>query len=288
MKSRAKYLFGGSLLLVAGISPLASARALAAPTRTVPSAGVKHVSLHRASLQFPQYDFAQRTRAGAASGAYARGLVDLRRQRYAAAEKEFKAAIAHRDHLVQAYAGLGTAAIGLRDFITALNAYRHGAALSPRDPNFQYRASYSALYADDFHAAVKYATAYIHLRPKDPAGYHLRFLSYGNLLQAKEQLQDAHTEVTLQPKNASAYDDLGIALANSHQYKQAERILTQAIKLQPKNGLFWSNRGQAEYQNRQLVAALHDFQRALVLTTDPTRRKLLVTAISFLKKKTHH
>jgi Tfp pilus assembly protein PilF len=223
----------------------------------------------------------------ASSGPYQRALDDLHAGRYAQAEQGFRDAIKKHDHVFLAYAGLGAAAYAVHDYVTAFHAYQHAAALQPKNPLVEYRTAYCALYSNDYHSAVTYASNYIKLEPKDPSGYRLRFLAYGSLLDRKHQLQDARAEVKFAPRSADAHNDLGIALSNNREYAQAISEFNTAIRLAPSDPDYYQNRGQAEYQDKKLAAALADFERARALTKDPLKRKQLDTVIAYLKKQLH-
>jgi Flp pilus assembly protein TadD len=256
-----------------------------------------------------------------ASSPFAVGVADMNAHRWAAAEQQFRLAIARKDHLERAYAGLGTAAawlkdnktaffafkkavaldahdleaqqglaqsaIAIRDFYDAYHAYGQLVRAAPKNPYFLYETAYSALYAADSHAAVSYATRYIKLAPYDWRGYHLRFLAYGNLLMHKQQVQDASKVVQLRPHDPSAYSDLGIALANDQQYKKSIKVLTTAIKMDPKNAVYYMNRGISESLNGQENLALQDLKVARSLTHDAKVRKQIDALIHYLQRRAH-
>jgi Flp pilus assembly protein TadD len=222
------------------------------------------------------------------ASAYDAGQAALKAGQYASAVRDFRAAVDHRQHLPDAYVGLGTAYVGLGRFANAFQAYRQAAGVEPKNADVLYKTAYAALYSDDYHNAVSYGSRYIALRPNDPKGYHLRFLAYGGLLDAKHQLADARQVSKLEPNNPSALNDLGIGLVQNKQYSAAEKVLGRAIALQPGNWQFYKNRGLAEYQNHQFPLALKDFQRAEALTKDPVQRSNLKAAIAFLQKQMHH
>lgn len=271
MKSRSFSLAGGLALVLAGLSPTAGSVAAA--------------SVQRVSVLSPA---ARGAAAMARADAYSQGQADLRAGRYKQAEAAFRTAIAHHIRVLQSYEGLAAAATRLRDYSTAARAYGSAVKLQPSNATLQYAAAYSALYANDYHAAVRYAGGYIKLRPRDPRGFHLRFLAEGSLFQRKPQLNDALRELKLEPNNASAYNDVGIAQANNKQYRKAVATLTRAIALDRGNGGYYANRALAEYELKELKAALSDYQRALARTTDPTRKRQLTNAITFLRKQIHH
>lgn len=290
MNSRTRILLGGVVALAGTSFQATSVRAAphhlspspASDGRYARSPGVLAPGARRMAAKKRATPSAQKD-----PGLYARGLAELHAGKYAAAQREFQAAIKAHDHVVQSYAGLGAAAIAQHNYGAGYKAYRQAANLDPKNPALQYRTAYAALYAEDYHAAVQYCTRYIQLAPHDWQGYHLRFLAYGDLLDRKRQIADAEQVVKLQPRSAAALNDLGIALANNRQYAKAVQVLTNAIKLNPRNPIFYSNRGQAEYQEKKLNAALADFQKARSLTKDPARRKQLDSVIAYLKKQTH-
>ncbi len=262
MKLRVCLLLGGFLAFTAG-SSLSAAGSYAAPAAT-----------------------SRQTRPP--TSAYQQGVTALSAGHYSAAENDFRQAIARHDHVAQAWVGIAAADFARREYSASYHAMLHAVQLRPRDPGIQYRTASSALYSDDFHAAVKYATNYIALEPRDPRGFQLRFNAYGNLLDRKHQLQDARSVVKLQPHNANAYNDLGIALANNKEFSASEVALTRAIALQPSNPEFYSNRAQPEYQQKQYNKALADLEKALSLTKDRSRRGQLTAAIAYLRKQIHH
>lgn len=223
-----------------------------------------------------------------AAGPYARGVDALRKGRYADAAKAFTAAIEQHDNVAAAYAGLGEAELAQRHYPAALRAYKATVARMPHNSLYQYRAAYAALYANDFHAAVQYASNYIRLRPRDPSGYRLRFLAYGGLRDRKNQARDAKVVARMQPHNASAQNDLGIALANNQQYGDAERAFTAAISLDRNNGLYYKNRGVTESLDKKYALAIQDLKKARSLIKEPTTRKNLDIVIASLEKQLHH
>jgi Flp pilus assembly protein TadD len=287
MKSRALFLLGGLAALAASGFRDAGSHPVLARVATGP---LSHIASSLANDRDLTSSHAKRATPTPKRnlGPYAAGLADLQARKYAAAETAFRQAIAKHDHVFASYVGLATAASDRHDYGTAYQAYRHAALMQPKNGSLQYQTAFSALYAEDYHAAVQFATRYIALRPKDWRGYHLRFLAYGDLLDRKHQVTDAAQVAKLQPHSASALNDLGIALANDGKYARSEKELTAAIKLDPTNPIYYSNRGQAEYQEKKLQAALRDFEKARALTKDKLRRKQLDAAIAYLRKQIHH
>jgi len=215
---------------------------------------------------------------------YAKGAAYLRARDYTSAEKQFERSIALRQHVMSSYDGLGTAAFANHDFAIAYSAYRAALKLQPSNPWFLYRAAYTALYARDFHGSVAYATHYIHMKPNNPAAYHLRLLAYSELSQPKPQERDARTIVRLQPHDPNAYNDLGIALGNQSKYGPAIQAFARAIELRPKNFSYYINRAIVENLDKQQQPALHDMEKAHSLATDPATRRQIGQAITNLKR----
>jgi len=216
------------------------------------------------------------------------GVAYLRQKKYAAAEREFRRAIAAHDHTALAYADLAGAAWELGDFVTAFRSYKQAASMEPRNAAFQYGTAFEALYAGDYHASITYATAFIKLQPRAYKGYHLRFLAESRLYEPKAEVADAAIEVRLEPNNPTAHNDYGIGLTNDKQYAKALVELTRAIKMDPKNFQFYVNRAQTEEQDKLFRPALQDLQTARALTHDPSIRRQLDAAIKFLQKQIKH
>lgn len=295
MNPRALFLLGGALVLT-GCSSQAVANSPTATTTpstrsapTVPStpaAGTKkspvssHPKPHATSStgSNPVVD---------SKNPYAAGIAALPASRYDAALADFRAAIARHSHIAASHAGIGSADVGKKDFAAAAKAYGHAAALDPRTPVYLYRAAYASLYSGDFHATVTYASQYVKRVPRDPAGYHLRFLAYGNLFNRKKQIADARVVARLQPRKPSAFNDLGIALANDGKPKQAIKAFDRAIALKPNIGSYYQNRGVAENLIGKRPAALTDLEKARSLTTDKLTKANLDRAIAYLKKQLH-
>jgi tetratricopeptide (TPR) repeat protein len=166
----------------------------------------------------------------------------------------------------------------------AFRAYESAVSHDPSNAAFLYYAAYSALYAQDFRGAVSYATRFIRVQPKNPAGYHLRFLAYGKLLDHKNQVKDARVEVQLQPRNPDSYNDLGIALTNDTKFAAAVKTFTQAVRLRPGYLAYYTNRAMAENLNGQPNAVLRDLYTARSLAKDALTRKQIDEAISNYEK----
>lgn len=291
MKSQALFVLG-SALLVAGCSSNSSTGPSATPTTRVAlqSSPVAQPSQHVSTkpTATPRSSTGGRGAGGDPHGnPYQRGSAFLKAGKYAQAAAAFKQAISKHLNTFGSQVGLGTAEEGLHDYHAALSAYRKAVPLQPKNAFVQYRAAFSALYAGDFHAAVFYATNYISLRPKDVAGYHLRFVANGDLLLHKQQVVDATYEVNLEPHSARSYNDLGIALTNDRQYKKASVAFGKAIALQPNNAEYYMNRGVEENLSSKFSLALRDLERARALTRDPALRKRLDSAIAYLKHHPH-
>jgi Flp pilus assembly protein TadD len=296
MKLRALFLLAGILAVsgcssqVSAGSPTATRAAAPRPTPTRPAPTPTRAPTPRPALHATAV-VAART---AAKSDYDAGEAALKAGQYAAAVKDFRAAIDHHQRVADAYVGLGTAYVGSLHYADAFSAFRHAAALEPRNPHVLYSAAYAALYADDYHSAATYASRYLALKPHDGQGYHLRFLAYGGLLDKTHQLDDARQVARYEPNSPTAFNDLGIALAQNGKYTESEVALSKAIALEPNNWQFYKNRGLAEYRRGiaesrkdQLVAALRDFERAEALTKDPVQRGNLKAAIAYLRKQMH-
>ena len=218
---------------------------------------------------------------------YQKAQTYLQQHDYASAQQQFKAAIGQRQHVLEAYAGLGTADLSLRQYGAGYRAFKTAADHAPNNAAFLYNTAYAALFAHDYKSAVAYATRFIRLQPKNPNGYHLRLLAYGQLFQHRRQVTDARMIAQLQPRNAEAYNDLGIALTNDRQAAAAIEAFTKAIRLVPSNPTYYKNRAIAEVVTQQPKAALTDLEKARSLTRDPKVRRQLDPEIATLKKLTH-
>lgn len=215
---------------------------------------------------------------------FAKGTLLLKARNYKAAQRQFKLSIKRRQRVADSYADLGTIALELGQYPAAYRAYRSAVILNPKGPPYLYQAAYSALLAQDFHGAISYASRFLTLQPSDAAGYHVRFLAYGKLLNHKAQVKDARTIVRLRPKNADAYNDLGIALSNDGKVHESITAFSQAIRLRPTESAFYINRAIAENLNKQPNLVLSDLKKARSLTRDPQTRRQLDQYIASVSK----
>ena len=222
------------------------------------------------------------------ASAYARGQTLLKARQYRQAQLAFQQAIARKDHLALAYAGLGTADIDLGDFKGGFKAYQSAAKLMPTDAAMNYYAGFAALYARAYNWAVTYATKSIQLKPGYYPSYHLRFLAYGRLQNKKHQVSDAKVEVRLLPNNPDTWNDYGIALGNDGQLPQSISAFGKAIKLRPTYWAYYKNRAIIEIYNKQQARALQDFEKAGALAPDAADKKLMADTAAKLKKRMHH
>jgi tetratricopeptide (TPR) repeat protein len=222
------------------------------------------------------------------AGAYSTGQSLLKAHRYRAAQTAFRQAIAHKDHLAFAYAGLGTADIDLGDSVAGFKAYQQAAKLLPGSAAMNYYAGFAALYARAYNWAVTYATRSIKLHPNYYPSYHLRFLAYGRLKSKKHQVSDARMEVKLVPNNPETWNDYGIALGNDGQLPQSISAFGKAIKLKPNYWAYYKNRAIIEIYNKQQSRALQDFEKAGALAPDVADKKLMADTAAKLKKRMHH
>jgi tetratricopeptide (TPR) repeat protein len=211
--------------------------------------------------------------------AFQKGLAYLRAGLYDMAAQQFQLSIQHHQSMADSYANLGTIAIAQANYAQAYLNFQSAVQLQPKNSAYLYYAAFAALRAQDFSDAGTYATRYIAIDPKNPAGYHLRFLAYRYLMNRKGQVQDAQTLAQLQPKSAGAFNDLGIALTNDGKFPQAIQAFTRAIQLLPKNGTYYANRAQAENFNNQPKLALQDLETARSLAKDPQTRQQVDQAI---------
>lgn len=217
--------------------------------------------------------------------AFTRGTADLKIGNYHAAADQFRAAIKEKSHVAASYAGLGAAYAHLNQYPVAYQAYVDAARLEPSNPGYQYNAAYAALYTQNYHSAVTYATQLIKLQPKSPTGYHIRFLAYGSLLNAKGQAKDAEVVAHLSPHDPGAFNDLGIALSNENKYRDSVAAFSKAIALSPNNANYYINRGLAWNLDKQPRKALADLEKARSFSKNPTTIKKLDGAIKVLKKE---
>ncbi|GAC1332185.1 MAG: hypothetical protein NVS2B16_23310 [Chloroflexota bacterium] len=235
-------------------------------------------------------------RVVAVGSAYDRGQTYLKAGQYAAASQQFNRSLQAAPSSSSAFFGLGNAEWGQKHFQNAFVAYRRAAQLNQRNPEYVYRTALAALYVQGgtsssnpyIRAAISYSTRFIQMEPKKIAGYHLRFLAYGQSLQRKLQLPDAQKEVALEPRNADSYNDLGIAYANGGHYGQAANAFSHAITLQPRYYAYYIDRAEAENLNKQQDLALKDLHTAQGLAPDPKTRQTIGLAIASLTKAMQH
>lgn len=220
--------------------------------------------------------------------AYATGEALLKTHRYSQAQVAFRRAIAQKDHLGLAYAGLGTADIDLGDSVGGFKAYRQAAELLPKNAAINFYAGYAALYARAYSWAVTFATRVIKLQPNNYPSYHLRFLAYGRLESKKHQVSDSHMEVKLLSNSSESWNDYGIALGNDGQLPQSIAAFGRAIKLKPSYWAYYKNRAIIEIYNKQQARALVDFEQAAALAPDVADKKLMTDTAAKLKKRMHH
>jgi len=218
--------------------------------------------------------------------AYSKGKTYLVRGRYTLAESEFRKSISQGADVPASYHGLARAAEGRRDYATAYRAEKKAQHMQPTNVVYTYGAAYAALYAKDYHGSVAYASQYIKMRPKNPNGYHLRFLAFGGLLMHKQQVADAAMVVNLQP-TASAWNDLGIAFSNDSRLPRAIAAFTKAIQLKPKVAAFYMNRAIVENLDKRPDLALRDLTTARTFARDARTRKTIDVAIKNLKTRSH-
>ena len=222
------------------------------------------------------------------ASAYSQGQTLLKSHQFRRAQSAFRQAIAKKDHVALAYAGLGTADIDLGDYKGGFKAYQAAAKLLPKSAAMNYYAGFAALYARAYNAAVTYATRSIQLQPGYYPSYHLRFLAYGRLQNKKHQVSDAKIEVKLLPSNPDTWNDYGIALGNDGQLPQSISAFGKAIKLRPAYWAYYKNRAIIEIYNKQQNRALQDFEKAGVLAPDAADKKLMADTAAKLKKRMHH
>jgi tetratricopeptide (TPR) repeat protein len=222
------------------------------------------------------------------AGAYATGQALLKARQFRQAQVAFRQAIAQKDHVALAYAGLGTADIDLGDSAGGFKAYQQAAKLLPGNAAMNYYAGFAALYARAYTWAVTYATRSIQLHPNYYPSYHLRFLAYGRLQSKKKQVSDAHMEVKLLPRNPDTWNDYGIALGNDGQLPQSISAFGKAIKLRSSYWAYYKNRAIIEIYNKQQGRALKDFEKAGALAPDAADKKLMADTVAKLKKRMHH
>jgi superkiller protein 3 len=216
--------------------------------------------------------------------AYDRGQTYLKARSFTAAVAQFRLSIRRHQSVADSYANIGTASLDMGKDAAAYRAYKAAVSHNPSNAAYLYYAAYSALYAQDFRGAVSYATRFIGVQAKNPAGYHLRFLAYGKLLEHKNQVTDARVEVQLQPRSPDSYNDLGIALTNDGKFAAAVKTFTRAIRLRPAYLSYYTNRAMAENLNRQPNDVLRDLYTARSLAKDSLTKKQIDEAIANFKK----
>jgi tetratricopeptide (TPR) repeat protein len=193
---------------------------------------------------------------------YKAGMSDLKGRNYASAARHFQQAISRSENTANAYAGLGNADLRLGKYSAAYRAYSRAATAQPTNASAVYGAALSAYTSKEFPAAVQYASQYIQLKPRVPAGYHLRMLAYDSLARPKPQLKDAQMIVKIDRHDPQAYNDLGIAYGNNKKYPQAIAAFTRAIALDPRSYSFFFNRAVFENLMKNRAAALADMKKA--------------------------
>jgi tetratricopeptide (TPR) repeat protein len=202
--------------------------------------------------------------------AYKAGMSELRGHNFAAAAQHFKQAITKHQNTAAAYAGLGNADLRLGKYADGYKAYVKAASMQPNNANNLYGAALAAYTSKQFPDSIRYATAYIHLRPNAAAGYHLRMLANDSLARTKPQLADAKAIARLSPHDPQAYNDLGIAYGNNKKYRQSLASFARAIALDGANYSFYFNRAVIENIMKNRVAALADMKKAQRLA--PTKQ----------------
>jgi len=216
--------------------------------------------------------------------AYDRGQTYMKVRNFPAALTQFGLSIRRNQRVADSYANIGTANLDMGKPAAAYRAFKAAVSHNATNAAYLYYAAYSALYNQDFRGAVSYATRFIGLQPKNPAGYHLRFLAYGKLLERKNQVKDASAEVKLQPRSPESYDDLGIALTNDGKFAPAVTAFSHAIHLRPASLSYYTNRAMAENLNGQTNAVLRDLHTARSLAKDSLTKKQIDEAIANFKK----
>lgn len=275
--------FRASLVLAAVVA-LAGCSSQTSSTPKKPQATTVAVRVNSSPTAKAGKPVTHATTASRSTYDQARHLLGTRQ--YASAGVAFKKSISQGRRVADAYEGLGDADIGSRHYAAALSAYRHALALRPHDARLLYSTAYAALYTGKASSALGYANQYIHQRPRDANGYHLRFLVEGNLFRPKTQVADAQMVVRLRP-TADGWNDLGIAQANSGQSSKATVSFTRAIAMQSNVGSYYMNRAIAENISKHPQAALADLQKARSLIRNPTQKAQIDRAIAILKKKSH-
>lgn len=262
-----------ALTLLAGTVTLAGCSSGANGSSATPTPNVSTTATVIADVPSPA---GQATTSTSTSQSSVRaGQAYLHSGHFRQAETVFKRVITSGKNSTAGYAGLGAAAAGLKDYSTSYTAYKAALGGQPHNPTYLYGVALAALNSRDYKAAVKYATQFIALEPKDVAGYHLRMLAYGRLLLPKLQLSDANTINRLKPNDPEGVNDLGVALANNQKYRQSLAAFSQAIKLQPTNYAFYQNRALVEHLTKNKAGAVADVRKAVSLAPDPGTKKVL-------------
>jgi tetratricopeptide (TPR) repeat protein len=216
--------------------------------------------------------------------AYKAGITELQGHNYAAAAKHFQQAITAHHHVADAYAGLGNADLRLGKYAAGYHAYVTAARMAPANANAVYGAALGAYTSKQFVDSIRYATEYIHLRPRVAAGYHLRMLAYDSLAKPKPQLADAAAIARLEPHDAQAYNDLGIAYGNNQKYKQSLAAFARAISLEGTNYSFYFNRAVIENIMKRRSAALKDMSKAQALAPTSRTKKAIAAVKQRMKQ----
>ncbi|MGH2449175.1 MAG: tetratricopeptide repeat protein [Chloroflexota bacterium] len=283
-------LAGGGTLALAGCasSPSANSATATAPAGTAVASKVTPSPLKTKVAPAPKASFTPLP-VHATGTAYQKGQAYLRTRHWSQALASFHTSIAHHQQVAASYAGIGEVEIGQGNFAASEKAYSNAAKNQPNHAVYLYDAAYAALYNHDYHVAVSEATAYIKQKPKQAAGYHLRFLAYGDLLNRKKQLADAATITRLQPSDAGAWNDLGIAQANDKHPQKSIKAFGQAVRLSPRNPSYYMNRGLVQEELlKNPKAALPDYEEARKLTTNKSSLQTLNKAIAALKGQIKH
>lgn len=284
-----------SVLVLAGCG----SKTAASPTATVSSLSPTTHPTSAATQPSPTSPTTVPTgtsRIVATGSSYDRGQAYLRAGQYATASHEYNQWLRSHPTFAAGFYGLGNAEWGQQHFQNAYVAYRKAAQLDPHNAEYVYKTGLAALYVQNSNsasnpyvrAAIAYASRYIRLQPTHVAGYHLRFLAYGQSLNRKMQLPDAQSEVKLEPRNPDSYNDLGIALANNAKYARASAAFTRAIMLQPSYYAYYIDRAEAENLNKQQSLAMRDLRKAQALAPDAKTRQSLGMAIASLTKAMQH
>ncbi len=293
MNSRLLCVLAGSVLLAGCGTPTAAnshstpVPATATPLTAPPTSGPAsptHVSATQASAtQVPatQVSATQISVNNDPQNPYTAGMKELRGHNFSAAARHFQQAINKHQNTAGAYAGLGNADLRLGKYADGYKAYVKAAAMQPNNANNLYGAALAAYTSKQFPDSIRYATQYIHLRPRIAAGYHLRMLANDSLARPKPQLADARAIARLDPRDPQAYNDLGIAYGNNKKYTKSMAAFARAIALDRKNYSFYFNRAVIENIMKDRAAALADMQKAKKLAPTASTK----AAISALERR---